>query len=78
VDDLQLIGNVLNIANHQNINGVNGTAYQLSSGSSATQGVATYQSTFQQATSINNREFLYTPRQFEIAARLTFQCAYNT
>jgi len=69
---LQLIGNVFNVANHQNIDGINSTAYQLSSGSSATQGIATYQSTFQQATSSNNSGFLYTPRQIEIAARLTF------
>jgi hypothetical protein len=69
---LQLIGNFFNIANHQNFDGVNTTAYQLSSGSTSTAGIATYQSTFGQFTSSNNSGFLYTPRQIEIAARLTF------
>jgi Carboxypeptidase regulatory-like domain/TonB-dependent Receptor Plug Domain len=69
---LQLIGNFFNIANHQNFDGVNTTAYQLSSGSTSTAGVATYQSTFGQFTSSNNSGFLYTPRQIEIAARFSF------
>jgi hypothetical protein len=69
---LQLIGNFFNIANHQNYDGVNTTAYQLSSGSTSTAGIATYQSTFGQFTSSNNSGFLYTPREIEIAARFSF------
>jgi hypothetical protein len=69
---LQLIGNFFNIANHQNFDGVNTTAYQLSSGATSTAGIATYQSTFGQFTSSNNSGFLYTPRQIEIAARFSF------
>jgi outer membrane receptor protein involved in Fe transport len=69
---LQLIANVFNLANHQNIDGINTTAYVLSSGANSTAGTATYQSTFGQYTSSNNSGFLYTPRQIEIAARFSF------
>jgi hypothetical protein len=69
---LQLIANVFNIANHQNFDGINSTAYILSSGSSSTAGTATYQSNYGQLTSSNSSGFLYTPRNIEIAARLTF------
>jgi Carboxypeptidase regulatory-like domain/TonB-dependent Receptor Plug Domain len=68
---LQLLANVFNIANHQNIDGINDTAYLLSS-TGALSGTATYQSTYGQVTSSNNSGFLYTPRQIEIAARFSF------
>jgi len=70
--NLQLLANVFNIANHQNIDGINNTAYKLTSGATSTQGVATFQSTYGQITSSNNSGFLYTPRQIEIAARFNF------
>jgi hypothetical protein len=69
---LQLMANVFNIANHQNFDGINSTGYVLSSGSTSTAGTATYQSTYGQFTSSNSSGFLYTPREIEIAARLTF------
>jgi outer membrane receptor protein involved in Fe transport len=70
---LQLMANVFNIANHQNFDGINSTGYVLSSGATSTAGTATYQSsTYGAFTSSNSSGFLYTPRQFEIAARLTF------
>jgi hypothetical protein len=68
---LQLLANVFNIANHQNVDGINSTAYLLSS-TGDTSGTATYQSTFGEVTSSNNSGFLYTPREIEIAARFSF------
>ncbi|MGO9436835.1 MAG: carboxypeptidase regulatory-like domain-containing protein [Terracidiphilus sp.] len=69
---LQLMANVFNVANHQNFDGINNTGYVLSSGTGSTAGTATYQSTYGQFTSSNSSGFLYTPRNIEIAARLTF------
>lgn len=74
--NLQLIANVFNIANHQNIDGISSLGYKLTSSSGA--GTATYQggqsgtTAFGTITSSNNSGFLYTPRQIEIAARLSF------
>jgi hypothetical protein len=68
---LQLLANVFNIANHQNIDGINTTAHLLSS-TGALSGTATFQPTYGQITSSNNSGFLYTPRQIEIAARFSF------
>jgi hypothetical protein len=69
---LQLMANVFNVANHQNFDGINSTGYVLSSGSTTTSGTATWQSNFGQFTNSNSSGFLYTPRNIEIAARLTF------
>ena len=71
---LVLLANAFNLANHQNIDGINNTAYVLSSvgKSSPYAGTATFQSTYGSVTSSNNSGFLYTPRQIEISARLTF------
>jgi hypothetical protein len=69
---LQFFANVFNVANHQNYDGINSTAYKLTSGSTGTQGIATFQSTYQQLTSSNNSGFLYTPREIEIATRFSF------
>jgi hypothetical protein len=68
---MQLMLNVFNIANKQNIDGLNTTAFKLASTGSAT-GTATYQSAFQSVTSSNNSGFLYTPREVEIAAKFSF------
>jgi hypothetical protein len=68
--NLELFAQMFNVANHQNYDGINTTAYKL--GGTGTAGTATYQSTFQQLTSSNNSGFLYTPREIEIAAKLTF------
>jgi hypothetical protein len=67
---LQVLAQMFNVANHQNYDGINSTAYKL--GGTGTAGTATYQPTFQQFTSSNNSGFLYTPREIEIAARLSF------
>ncbi|MGD0860141.1 MAG: TonB-dependent receptor [Terracidiphilus sp.] len=70
---LELMANMFNAANHQNFDGINSTGYVLSSGSTSTTGTATYQSaTYGAFTSSNSSGFLYTPRQIEIAARLSF------
>lgn len=72
---LQLMANVFNVANHQNVDGINTSAYTLSSCGKTCplQGTATFQpSTYGVVTSSNNSGFLYTPRQIEIATRFTF------
>jgi hypothetical protein len=69
---LQVFANVFNVANHQNYDGINSTAYKLTSGSTSTQGIAAFQPTYQQLTSSNNSGFLYTPREIEIATRFSF------
>lgn len=63
---LEIFGQVFNIANHQNVSAVSGTAYTLSGST------ATYQKTFGQVTKTNNSGFSYAPRQIEIAAKLHF------
>jgi len=68
----QFFANVFNVANHQNYDGINNTAYKLTSGATATQGIATYQSNYGTVNSSNNSGFLYTPRQIEIATRFNF------
>jgi hypothetical protein len=69
--NMQFFANMFNVANHQNIDGIGTTAYKLSG--SGTSGTATFQApTWQVPTSSNNSGFLYTPREIEIAARLSF------
>ncbi len=65
--NLQLMCNIFNIANHQNITGVNNTAYTIS-GTTVTYNSATYGT----ITHSNNQGFLYAPRQIEFAARINF------
>jgi len=64
--NLQLMWNVFNLANHQNVTGLNTTAYSFSGTS------LNYQSTYGAVTNSNSSGFLYTPRQMEISARLNF------
>jgi len=65
--NLELMANVFNVANHQNIDGINSTAYDLSNLT------ATFQpTTYQAITSSNSSGFLYTPREVEITARFMF------
>jgi hypothetical protein len=75
----QFFANVFNIANHQNVDGISTTAYKLTTNAgSTTAGTATFQGgqsgqgLFGSITSSNSTGFLYTPRQIEIATRLTF------
>ena len=71
---LQLLANAFNLANRQNIDGMNGTAYIMSSCGSKCPlvGTATFQSTYGQITSANSSGFSLRPREIEIAARFTF------
>jgi hypothetical protein len=63
--------NAYNIANKQNIDGINTTAYNFAS-IGPTSGIASYLTSFQSVSTSNNSGLLYTPRQVEIAARITF------
>lgn len=72
---LQLMANFFNIANHQNIDGLGTTAYKLSGTTAIYQGQGSSNpsnNTYQIPTSSNNSGFLFTPREIEITARLTF------
>ncbi len=68
---IQLMLNAFNVANKQNIDGLNITAYNLTS-TGPTTGIAIYQASFQSVSTSNNSGFLYTPREVEIAARISF------
>jgi len=69
--NLQLFAQVFNVANHQNIDGLNTTGYAFSNGTTSAV-TATYQTTLGTVTSSNSSGFLYTPREIEIAAKFTF------
>jgi len=68
---LDLLCNVYNIANHQNIDGINTTGYTFTGGS-ATASTATYQTSLYSVSSSNSSGFLFTPREVEIAAKFSF------
>ncbi len=68
---LDLMLNVFNVANHQNVDGINNTAFALAS-TGTTTGTMTYQSSYGAITSSNNSGFLFTPREVEIAAKFNF------
>jgi hypothetical protein len=66
---LEFFAEVFNVANHQNITGIQNTAYNLSSG---TQGdTLTLQPNFGTYNN-SNSNYTYTPRQLQLAARLHF------
>jgi hypothetical protein len=69
--NLQLFVNVFNIANHQNIDGLNTTGYAFTNGTTSSV-TATYQTTLQTVTSSNASGFLFTPRLLEIGAKINF------
>ena len=78
--DLQLQANMYNVANHQNFttSEINQNEYAFGSSSGTIGTTASnpvqlnYQSTFQSRSGSNNSGFLYTPREFELGARLEF------
>ncbi|ADV84838.1 TonB-dependent receptor [Terriglobus saanensis] len=61
----ELIGEAFNLANHQNITGINTTAYNVTGTS------LTYQSTFGAVQNSNNN-YAYNPRNIQIGGRLFF------
>jgi Carboxypeptidase regulatory-like domain/TonB dependent receptor/TonB-dependent Receptor Plug Domain len=68
---LELLCNVFNVANHQNVDGLNTTGYSFTGGT-ATASTATYNTSFGTVSSSNSSGFLYTPRQLEVAAKFSF------
>jgi len=70
--NLALFLNVFNVANHQNIDGLNTTGYAFTNGNTSSV-TATYQaSTFGTVTSSNSSGFLFTPRELEVGAKFSF------
>lgn len=72
--NLQLVGEAFNLANHQNVTGINTTGYILSTNSTnATAPTSTlaYQSTFGSVTSSNSNN-AYQVRQIQLGLRLVF------
>ncbi|HEY4358478.1 MAG TPA: carboxypeptidase regulatory-like domain-containing protein [Acidobacteriaceae bacterium] len=76
---LEFLAEVFNVANHQNITGIQNTAYNLSAGSvagltpntSTTYDVLTLQPNFGTYNN-SNSNYTYTPRQLQLAVRLHF------
>jgi hypothetical protein len=68
---LDLLCNVFNVANHQNIDGLNTTGYTLSKGT-ATFNTSGGNPTVGTVSSSNSSGFLFTPRQLELAAKFHF------
>lgn len=73
--NLQLIGEAFNLANHQNVTGVNGTGYAISTTQGTTPGATsnslTYQPAFGTVTNANSN-YAYGPRVIQLAARIVF------
>ncbi len=68
---LNLLCNVFNVANHQNVDGLNTTGYVFSGGT-ANSSTATYQTSLGTTSSTNSSGFLFSPRNVEIAAKFSF------
>ncbi len=68
---LDLLCNVFNIANHQNIDGLNTTGYTFTGGT-ANASTATYNTSLNTVSSSNSSGFLFTPRELELAAKFHF------
>ncbi len=66
--NLEVFGEAFNLANHQNVTGVNSTGYAIT-GTGA--GTLTYQSNFG-TTSTANTNYAYGPRVIQIGARVAF------
>jgi outer membrane receptor protein involved in Fe transport len=70
---LDLLCNVFNVANHQNIDGINTTGYTFTdSSSNSLASTATYNTSLGTTSSSNSSGFLFTPREIELAAKFTF------
>ena len=73
--NLQLIGEAFNLANHQNVTGINGTGYAISTTQGSTPATTsnslTYQPSFGSVTSANSN-YAYGPRVIQLALRLMF------
>jgi outer membrane receptor protein involved in Fe transport len=69
---LQLRADLFNVANHQNYGAVGSTAYIFNDTGALTSTAAYQPTTFGVPTSINSSGFLFTPREIQISARLSF------
>jgi hypothetical protein len=73
---IQLFGEAFNLANHQNVTGVNGSGYAISTTQGATSAATvnslTYQSAAFQTITSANSNYAYSPRLIQLAARLVF------
>jgi hypothetical protein len=72
---LEFLGEAFNIANHQNITGVNSTAFTVGSVAATKANTLTYTTsvpTFGAATFTNTSGFSFAPRQIQIGARVQF------
>ena len=78
---VELLGEVFNVANHQNITGIQNTAYNLSSVSATTAQYGQYPSGYIDTLTLqpnfgtynnSNSNYTYSPRQVQLAARLHF------
>jgi carboxypeptidase family protein len=71
--NLELVANAFNLANHQNVTGMNTSLYSLS-GTTATYLAQTTapNNTFKEVTATNGSNFTFSPRQLEVAARFNF------
>ena len=68
---LQILGEAFNLANHQNITGINTQAYNVTSNNANATGTLAYQTTFGSVQS-SNGNFAYSPRNIQVGARLFF------
>jgi len=69
--NFELFGEAFNLANHQNVTGVNSTGYAISSTAAPGTGALTYQANFGLTSSANSNT-AYGPRVVQIGARATF------
>jgi hypothetical protein len=63
---VELLTDFFNVANKQNVMSVNTTGYIISGNN------LNFNPTFGSTTSVNNSNFLYTPRQIQLGARVKF------
>jgi hypothetical protein len=66
--NLEVFGEAFNLANHQNVTGVNSTGYAITGTGT---GTLTYQTNFGQ-TATANTNYAYGPRVIQIGGRVTF------
>lgn len=74
---LQLTADFFNLVNRQNVTGVNNTGYIIGTNAATCGSVAlspclAFSPTFGSITNTNSSNFLYTPRQIQIGARVSF------
>jgi hypothetical protein len=72
---LEFLGEAFNVANHQNVTGVNMTAYTVGSATATKTNTLTYTTavpTFGATTATNTSGFSYAPRQIQLGVRAQF------